>query len=232
MQRSVRQAEAGQMEKSNAVLACRLREAKATPPARVGRPFSCGSDLAPRRLWRRTSTRCLGVPLRDRRERRDSRTGPVRRLHDGLDGTAILAINFGDSPFGIRVDGSYGEIKTKSDLQAFLGTGTTRLITGTADLVIGARHGPVQPYLIGGVGAYDLRFQGQQVDTGNVFSDSTTRFGWNAGLGIAFPVASTMAIFVEARYTSVSTDGNRFSDSVHTGGSRFTYVPVSVGFIF
>jgi len=160
---------------------------------------------------------------------------PIQNQSDvfatGWNGTALLAINFGDSPFGIRVDGSYGEIKTKSDLQAFVGTGTTRLITGTADFVIGARHGPVQPYLIGGVGAYDLRFQGQQVDTGNVFSDSTTRFGWNAGLGIAFPVGS-MAIFVEARYTSVSTDGNRFSDSVHTGGSRFTYVPVNVGFIF
>jgi opacity protein-like surface antigen len=161
---------------------------------------------------------------------------PVQNQSDvfttGWNGTAILAINFRDSPFGIRVDGAYGEINTKSDLQAFVGTGTTRLITGTADLVIGARHGPLQPYLIGGVGAYDLRFQGQQVDTGNVFSDSTTRFGWNAGLGIAFPVGSAMAIFVEARYTSVSTDGNRFSDSVHTGGSRFTYVPVNVGFIF
>ena len=138
-----------------------------------------------------------------------------------LNGTAILALNFGDSPFGIRVDGSYGELHAKSSLPGFVRTGTTRLITGTADLVVGARHGPIQPYLIGGVGAYDLRFQGQEVTTGNVFSDSTTRFGWNAGLGIAFPVGS-MAIFVEARYTSVSTDGNRFSDSIHTGGSRFT----------
>lgn len=153
----------------------------------------------------------------------------------GWNGTAMLAINFGTAPVGIRIDGSYHELKTKGDLDAFFfGNGSTRIISGTADLVIGPRGQAVEPYVIGGVGAYDLRFRGQEVDTGNAFSDVTTRFGWNAGVGIAFPLGrgSNSRFFIEGRYTSISTNGNRFSDSVKSGGSRFTIVPVNAGFIF
>jgi len=53
------------------------------------------------------------------------------------------------------------------------------------------------------------------------------------GAGIAFQVgASSTRIFVEGRYTSISLDGDRFTDSLHTGGSRFTLIPVNVGVIF
>ena len=104
---------------------------------------------------------------------------------------------------------------------------------GRSNLVIGPHLGVVQPYIIGGVGAYDLRFSGQEVDTGNIFADSSTRFGWNAGLRASRSAsATTTQIFVEGRYTSISLDSNRFTDSVHTGGHRFTLVPVNVGIIF
>ena len=153
----------------------------------------------------------------------------------GWNGTALLAINFGPSPVGVRIDGSYHELRTKSDLDAFFGgTGKTRIIDGTADLVIGPRTMAVEPYFIGGVGAYDLRFRGEDVTTGNAFSQSTTRFGWNAGGGIAFPISPGWGgrMFIEARYTSISVNADRFSNSIHTGGSRFTFVPVNVGLIF
>jgi opacity protein-like surface antigen len=153
----------------------------------------------------------------------------------GWSGTLLIPINFGTSPIGIRLDGSYHELKVKDDV--FVpngGSGRVRIIDGTADLTIGPHTGTVQPYFLGGVGAYDMRFRGQDITTGNAFSDTTTRFGWNAGGGIAFPLGdnSGSRFFIEARYTSVSTNGNRFSDSVKTGGSRFTFVPVSAGFVF
>lgn len=159
--------------------------------------------------------------------------GEAGVFQTGWNAGALLAFNFGDSPFGIRVDGAYHEIPAKDGLEAFVGTGKARIISGTADMVVGPRHGAVQPYVIGGVGVYDLRFSGQQIDSSNVFSDSTTRFGWNAGLGFAFALApSDTRVFVEGRYTSVSTNGNRFSDSVNTSGRHFTFVPVNVGVIF
>ena len=153
-------------------------------------------------------------------------------FNTGWNATLLFPINFGTSPIGIRFDGSYGELTTKSSLVGFLGDGKSRIISGTANLVIGPHLGVVQPYIIGGVGAYDLRFSGQEVDTGNIFADSSTRFGWNAGLGLSLCVGSTTQIFVEGRYTSISLDSNRFTDSVHTGGHRFTLVPVNVGIIF
>jgi opacity protein-like surface antigen len=152
----------------------------------------------------------------------------------GWNAGALLAFNFGDSPLGIRIDGSYHELKTADALQVFFGNGKTRIIAGEGDLVVGPRlPGGFQPYVIGGVGVYDLRFRGQEVDTGNVFSDSTTKFGWNAGTGFAFPLgAGNSRIFVEGKYVSVSTNGNRFADTITTQGSRFTIVPVNLGFIF
>ena len=153
----------------------------------------------------------------------------------GWNGTALLAFNFGTSPVGLRIDGSYHEIKTKSDLDAFfVGSGKTRIIDGTLDLVAGPKGHAVEPYFLGGVGAYDLRFRGEDITTGNSFSQTTTRFGWNAGVGVAFPLAreSSSRLFVEARYTSISVDSDRFSNSIHTKGTRFTLVPVNLGILF
>jgi opacity protein-like surface antigen len=153
----------------------------------------------------------------------------------GWNGTAILALNFGSSPLSLRIDGSYHELETKSALEAFFaGSGKTRIIDGTVDLVAGPRGQAIEPYLIGGVGAYDLRFRGQDITTDNAFSYTTTRFGWNAGAGLAFRLApdSGSRFFIEARYTSISVGSDRFSNSIHAGGSRFTFVPVNIGIIF
>jgi opacity protein-like surface antigen len=153
----------------------------------------------------------------------------------GWNGTALMAFNFGNSPFGMRVDGSYHELKTKDLESFFVGNGKTRIIDGTFDVVIGPRNRSVEPYFLAGGGAYDLRFEGQDITTGNAFSHSTTRFGWNVGGGIAFPLGppeGSSRFFIEARYTSVSVDVDEFSNSIHTGGSRFTFVPVNIGFVF
>jgi opacity protein-like surface antigen len=150
----------------------------------------------------------------------------------GWNAGALLAINFGTAPVGLRIDGAYHRMETKSDLAAFAGSGNVRILSGTANLVLGPKGGPAEPYVLGGAGGYDLRFHGEDL-THNTFSDSTTRFGWNAGAGIAFPLGtSNSRIFVEGRYISISTNGNRFSDSITTKGSRFTFVPVNLGFIF
>ena len=153
----------------------------------------------------------------------------------GWDATLMLIWNFGDSPFGIRLDGSYSQLETKEVLIPFFGDGNTRIIDGTFDFVIGPHIGRfVQPYILGGVGGYDLRFHGQEIDTGDVFSNSTTRFGWNAGTGIAFRLGDTTNahLFIEGRYTSISVDTDLFTNSIHTDGRRFTTVTLNTGVIF
>jgi hypothetical protein len=53
----------------------------------------------------------------------------------------------------------------------------------------------------------------------------------SAGGGLAFG-AGRATVFVEARYHSVSTSGERFSQSITTRGDRFTFVPASLGILF
>jgi hypothetical protein len=156
---------------------------------------------------------------------------PTGDQHDVLDtgwnATLLFPINFGASPFGIRFDGSYGELTTKSDLVGFLGDGKSRIISGTFDFVVGPHFGAVQPYFIGGVGAYDLRFTGQEVDTGNLFADSSTRFGWNAAPASRFASDNQHPDLRPgppyehlARLTG--------SPTASTGGHRFTLIPVNI----
>ena len=150
----------------------------------------------------------------------------------GWNAMLVIPINFGTSPFGIRLDGQYSEIDPKSEIVDF-NNGNTRIIDGTFDFVLGPHFGAFQPYLIGGVGVYDLRFRGEDVTGGNVFESSTTRFGWNVGTGFAFRVGSSNThVFVEGRYTSVSLDSDPFHGNFETEGRRFTLIPVNVGIIF
>ncbi|HKD19472.1 MAG TPA: outer membrane beta-barrel protein [Thermoanaerobaculia bacterium] len=152
----------------------------------------------------------------------------------GWNATLMLLWNFGDSPFGIRLDGSYGELETKDVLTPIFGNAKTKILDGTFDLVIGPHIGPyVQPYILGGVGAYDMRFNGENINTGNLFENRTTRFGWNAGAGMAFRLGSTTNthFFVEGRYSSISIS-DLFTDSIHTGGRRFTTTTLNGGIIF
>ncbi len=152
----------------------------------------------------------------------------------GWNGTLMLVWNFGTSPFGIRLDGSYGEMKVKDELVLF-NEGKARFIDGTANFVIGPHIGAyVQPYIFGGVGAYDLRFSGEDLDLDEIFSESSTRFGWNAGTGIAFRLGdnTNTHFFVEGRYTSIDLDADRFTDSLNLEGRRFTMIMVNTGIVF
>jgi opacity protein-like surface antigen len=150
----------------------------------------------------------------------------------GWNAMLVIPINFGASPFGIRIDGTYSEIHPKSDVIRFE-SGDTRIIDGTLDFVFGPHLGAFQPYVLGGVGIYDLRFRGEDVTGANVFEFGTTRFGWNVGGGFAFRVGSSNThVFVEGRYTSVSLDSDPFHGDLETSGRHFTLIPVNVGVIF
>lgn len=149
----------------------------------------------------------------------------------GWNGTLSLNWMFGTSPFGIRLDGSYHEMHVKDDLDPFFLDSKTRLIDGTFDFVFGPHIGIwVQPYVLGGVGVYDVRFSGTDVINDVTFAESDTRFGWNVGTGIAFRVSdqSDIHLTLEGRYHSIDLDRDRFFES----NNRFTFVTVSSGVVF
>ncbi|HEU4618937.1 MAG TPA: outer membrane beta-barrel protein [Gammaproteobacteria bacterium] len=120
--------------------------------------------------------------------------------------------------------------------------GDVSIWKGTINAIWGPGSHDNGVYLTGGIGAYHL--EGTITQTGLVYyppfcdpwywwwcfpggvgtgaivkgKDSTTEFGWNLGVGYSFP-AGDGQLFLEAKYTSINTDG-----------SDVTFLPLSIGF--
>jgi opacity protein-like surface antigen len=149
----------------------------------------------------------------------------------GWNGTLSLIWNFGVSGFGLRLDGQYHQLTVQDELEPLFIDAKARLIDGTFDFVFGPHIGTwVQPYILGGVGVYDVRFSGEDVLDNVTFAESDTRFGWNAGTGVAFRVSdqSDIHLYIEGRYHSVDLDRDRFFDS----NNRFEVITVNSGVVF
>jgi opacity protein-like surface antigen len=133
----------------------------------------------------------------------------------GWNAGALLVFQFPVVPIGIRVDGSYHKLDAAEDPGT---TGDAEILAGTANLVVGFRLLLVKPYVVGGIGVYRLDFSDESFP--GAFSGTNNENGWNAGAGVSFSLRK-IDVFVEARYHSVATEGDRFE-----------FVPVSVGIVF
>lgn len=159
---------------------------------------------------------------------------PMGNLSNGINGstgvntgyniTGSLAIGLPLIPLGLRGDVSYNRFGTKN--LAFphpSGTGSGSYnadasvigVTANAVYSLPLPEPIVKPYLIGGVGVYDVRIS---PTTGS--SSSKSSFGFNIGAGVTIPLVAFNA-FVEARYHHVDQSG---------GGVSF--VPITVGVMF
>ena len=120
------------------------------------------------------------------------------------------------SAFGLRFDVAYDRLNGESIPSG----GPTELadasiLSGLADVTLRIpRALGLNPYLVGGGGVY--RFS----DYGGDNTESATEFGWNVGGGLRFGWGFT-SLFVESRYMSVGTPGE-----------RATYVPIILGITF
>jgi opacity protein-like surface antigen len=151
-------------------------------------------------------------------------TENARELYDvGYHGSVMLNFNAPLSPIGLRIEGTYA----RSNEKTLAGrSGNVQIGAGTVDLVLGPRTVTVKPYFVGGAGVYRVRFS-EISDLLSVRETQTqTRFGWNAGGGISFPLGPSTTMFLEARYTRIELKPNPFVRN------HFTLVPLTVGFVF
>jgi len=151
---------------------------------------------------------------------------PTEGIRFGVGGGLTLPIgNFGDvdkagwnlvgliqlpisqSPIHLRFDAMYGQTSHKSPA-----SGNTTLTGATADLLyhLGDRSSKVRPYVLGGLGFYNV----------DAFGSSNSKLAFGFGGGILFGVG-TMHAFLEGRYMSVQTSG-----------SSLNFLPISVGVMF
>ena len=95
------------------------------------------------------------------------------------------------SPLGLQVDGFYNRF-------AFDGIdGHTRMIGGTANALFSLPGAVVHPYLIGGVGVYNM-----QATLDGFGSASDTKFGFNGGLGLDLGVGPAK-LYAEGRLHAI-----------------------------
>jgi hypothetical protein len=132
----------------------------------------------------------------------------------GLAAVSFVPANF---PVGIQIDGMFHRLGVDDDPVFGDVDANFQIIQGTANAVYRFANSPdtrVRPYLIGGVGIYNMKVTGDDV-IGDPASESD--FGINAGAGFDF-VAGSVGLFVEGRFHNVFTDGNNTN-----------FIPITVG---
>jgi hypothetical protein len=116
------------------------------------------------------------------------------------------------SPIGFRIDGMY------HDLGSDLTNGSNfRTVAVSGNAVVEAPGMAVRPYLVGGAGLYNTKFQGAQ---------SRNNLGLNGGVGLKFRMLD-LESFVEARYHTAL-------DATGTGSTEraASFVPITFGISF
>lgn len=121
-----------------------------------------------------------------------------------------------ESPFGVRFDATYDRLNGESIPSGGpVEIADASVLAGLAEATLRIpRALGLNPYIVGGGGVY--RFN----DYGVEGSEASTEFGWNVGGGLRFGWGFT-SLFVESRYMSVGTPGE-----------RATYVPIILGITF
>lgn len=134
---------------------------------------------------------------------------------NGWNGGALLVWNPPVVPVGLRVDGAYHTL----DAASGTGSGSAKILAGTADVVVGFRAILLKPYFFGGIGYYRLDFSDSTFPSTSG-DNAQNETGWNGGAGVSISLRN-IDLIVEARYHSIGTSG-----------SRFKFVPVSIGLVF
>ena len=99
-----------------------------------------------------------------------------------------------NSPLGLRLDVGYDRFSLKGASE------NASILSGVGDVTLKIPQVlAVSPYLVAGGGIYRLSSSGAG-------STSNTKGGWNAGGGLTFGVGMAK-LFIEWRYTNVSTEG-------------------------
>jgi hypothetical protein len=125
----------------------------------------------------------------------------------GWHAMGLVQMPLHNTPIHLRFDLMYGQTGHKAPF-----SGSTKLFGGTVDAVyhMGDRAASLRPYVLGGLGLYN-------VSNGS----STSAFAFGFGGGVLFGVGATMHGFAEARYMNVSKSGGSLA-----------FIPITVGLMF
>jgi len=156
------------------------------------------------------------------------RTGAtIRTFRTGVTGQGFLLLQLPGGLPGIRLNADYA----KMDLDQVAGgaTGNRTILDAVAGLKMNLLPGPIRPYVVGGVGAFnvkDILSAASSTSSGLPTTNSMVNFGIDGGAGISIRLWHIDAV-VETRLQNVWTKQGGFIDT-----KSIQSFPVSFGILF
>ena len=133
----------------------------------------------------------------------------------GYNVTGLVSLSSPTMPAGLRGEVMYHSFGAKNNT----GVDDAHILAGTLNAVVQVPASGLNPYVIGGAGAYNLKAASSDV------SDSRTKFGLNGGLGLKFNL-SGFSTFAESRFHYV------FDKDSDVGRPNLAFVPINFGLVF
>ena len=178
--------------------------------------MSSGEEMGSNRLVSIGIGGGVSVPVSDAKD----------AFKNGFNGQGFVRFNLHQLPIQPRVDFTFSKFDVKDvHLQTPGASGTGQIFAGIANVQFALTHsGPVRPYIVGGIGAYNTKTDISGVP--NVSGTSSTDFGINAGVGTLFKLGSMVHGYVEGRIDNV------YSNKGMINADQVQVIPVTFGIVF
>jgi opacity protein-like surface antigen len=155
-----------------------------------------------------------------------------KSFDNGFNGQGFIRFNLPGLPISPRIDFTWQRLDMKDVETGVPGVGTVdgynQILGGLANLTYGLSAGPIRPYILAGLGVYNLKFQQESEDGGGSFDESETKFGVNGGAGITFRLGR-IAAYLEGRIDNVWTSDDQ---DVEENLKTVRVIPVTFGIVF
>ncbi len=164
----------------------------------------------------------VSVPVSDYKE----------SFKNGFNGQGFIRFNLPGVPIAPRIDVTFQRLDWREgqfevgDPRRFITGGNSQILGGLANLTYGLGAGPIRPYILAGLGAYNVK---TELESGSSTpSDSRTKFGINGGAGITFRLGAISA-YVEGRIDNIYTSEDQ---DVGANLKSVKVIPVTFGVVF
>ena len=141
----------------------------------------------------------------------------------GFNGQGFVRFNLRFLPIQPRLDFTFSKFNL-NDAKLAGTTGTGQLLAGVANLQMYLiPGGPIRPYIVAGVGAYQVKTIVDNTPNGET---SDTKLGVNGGGGLVIKLGHLLSAYAEGRVDNVFTDKGLISKD------KIQVVPVAFGIVF
>ena len=164
----------------------------------------------------------VSVPVSDYKE----------AFKSGFNGQGFIRFNLRGLPIAPRIDFTFQKLNIKETQLSGTGftDGKSQILGGLGNLTYSLGVGPIRPYIVAGLGVYNLK---QELETGSAASEpeqsvTQTRFGINGGAGLLIKLGGISA-YLEGRIDNIYTDQAK---NIQQNVKSVKIIPVTFGLVF